>query len=410
MNRLQNGSILRGATGSGKSLVALAYYFVKVCEGQIYDEDGSFFSPMEKPLDLYIITTAHKRDKFEWDKELGPFLLSRFDENMSGNKVVIDSWNNIQKYVNTVGAFFIFDEQRVVGSGKWVRSFLQISKKNKWILLTATPGDTWLDYIPVFIANGFYKNRTEFKRRHVVYNMHSKFPKVERFIEVGRLIKLRDMITVNMDYVHPIEKHVEYREVDYNALLYSSVFKRRWNVYKDEPMQNAAELIYSLRRIVNSDTSRLEAALNVINEYGKVIIFYNFDYELELLRNLCKENNINFSEWNGHKHQPVPSKEGTWAYLVQYSAGSEGWNCIETNTILFYSLNYSYKTMTQAAGRIDRLNTPFSDLYYIYLKSNSKIDNMINSCLKKKKSFNEGQYVRFWPSQEKHALIWKERT
>ena len=156
VHRMKNGCILCGGVGSGKSRTSLAYYFTQ--EGGCIQP----YSPMKKPRDLYIITTARKRDDLEWDEELVPFLLSTKPENNSlyKNKVIIDSWNNIGKYTDVKGAFFIFDEQRVVGSGAWVKSFLKIARWNKWILLTATPGDTYSDYLPVFLANGFFKNRT----------------------------------------------------------------------------------------------------------------------------------------------------------------------------------------------------------------------------------------------------------
>ena len=156
VRRMKNGCILCGGVGSGKSRTALAYYYL--CEdGEIGTDE---YVPMgDPPKDLYIITTARKRDTCEWEGELSPFLLSPNHEvNLYSNKVVIDSWNNIQKYAEVQNAFFIFDEQRVVGTGAWVKAFLRITKANRWILLSATPGDTWQDYIPVFIANGFYKN------------------------------------------------------------------------------------------------------------------------------------------------------------------------------------------------------------------------------------------------------------
>ena len=63
LDRLNNGSILCGDTGSGKSLTALAYYFSKENGGSFEDE----YIPMkDPPQDLYIITTARKRDTLEW--------------------------------------------------------------------------------------------------------------------------------------------------------------------------------------------------------------------------------------------------------------------------------------------------------------------------------------------------------
>lgn len=390
ISRLQTGSILCGGVGSGKSRTALAYYFMQ--EG---GEVMPTYLPMRaKPRDLYIITTARKRDTLEWEGELAPFLLSTHPEQNQfyGNTVVVDSWNNVQKYVNVEDAFFIFDEQRVVGYGAWTKAFLKICEKNDWILLSATPGDTWSDYIPVFIANGFYRNKTEFNREHVVFSRYTKFPKVEKYLNTGRLIRLRDRILVDMDFKRKTVSHHEDIYVRFNVSKYKDTIKNRWDPYKQEPIQQAGALCYVLRRIVNEDVSRQVALLELYEKHPKMIIFYNFDYELDILKGLYYGENVEIAEWNGHKHQPVP-KNSRWVYLVQYTAGAEGWNCITTDTIVFYSQNYSYKILEQARGRIDRMNTPYTDLYYYHLKSRSGIDLAISKALQQKKKFNERRWV-----------------
>ena len=395
INRMKNGCILCGGVGSGKSITALGYYYL-INGGDISFLKGGEFTPMNPyPADLYIITTARKRDTLEWEKEMLPFLMSIDSKtNFYNNNIVIDSWNNIKKYSDIKDAFFIFDEQRVVGSGVWVKSFLKIVKSNKWILLSATPGDTWQDYIPVFIANGFYRNRTEFSREHIVYSRFSKYPKVDRYLNTGRLIRLRNQILVNMDFTRKTESHHENIFIEYDIEAYKEVTKTRWNPYKNEPIVNAAELCYVWRRIVNSDISRENALLSIFKKHNKVIVFYNFDYELKILKNCKYDEEVKVAEWNGHKHEPIPDSE-KWVYLVQYAAGAEGWNCTTTDTIVFYSQNYSYKIMQQAAGRIDRVNTSFKDLYYYHFKSRSGIDLAISRALNNKKNFNESAYVQW---------------
>ena len=390
MNKMSNGCILNGGVGSGKSRTSLYYYF-KQCGGTL--EGG--YHEMTNPVNLYIITTARKRDTLEWENELAPLRLSSKDElNYYKNKIVIDSWNNIGKYLDIKDAFFIFDEQRVVGSGTWVKSFLKITKVNKWIFLSATPGDTWIDYIPVFVANGFYKNRTEFIREHVVYSNFTKWPKVSRYVNTGRLIRLRNKILINMDFERQTIPHHEDVYCSYNVSNYKDVIKTRFNPFTNEPLQDAGGLCYCLRRVVNSDTSRQIELLELIEKHPKAIIFYNFDYELEILKNLYYGEGFEIAEWNGHKHEELPDGD-KWVYLVQYTAGCEGWNCIKTDTIIFYSQNYSYKVMVQAAGRIDRLNTPYTDLYYYHLKSRSGIDLAISKALNAKKNFNEGKFIKW---------------
>lgn len=385
---MRDGCILCGGVGSGKSRTSLAYYF-RECGGGIEGE----YSPMTKPLDLYIITTARKRDTLEWEGEMGPFILSTHPEtSYYKHKVVVDSWNNIKKYQDVQGAFFIFDEQRVVGSGAWVKAFLKIAKVNRWILLSATPGDTWSDYIPVFLANGFYKNKTEFIREHVIFSRFTKYPKIERYIGQGKLIRLRNQILVDMDFKRLTVSHHEDIYASYSSERYKEIGRTRWNPYKNEPIVNAAELCYIWRKIVNTDESRQVALLELFEKHPKMIVFYNFDYELEILRGLYFGENVEVAEWNGHNHQPVPCSD-SWVYLVQYTAGAEGWNCITTDTIVFFSQNYSYKILEQSRGRIDRMNTPFLDLYYYHIKSRAPIDLAISRALKEKRNFNESKFT-----------------
>lgn len=388
VDRLRNGSILCGKVGSGKSMTAIAYYFIKVCNGKF---DLGEYEEMKNPKDLYIITTARKRDTMEWEEELNRFLLYP-DATIYNIKIVIDSWNNIKKYSSVENAFFIFDEQRITGYGAWVKAFLKIARHNQWILLTATPGDTWSDYIPVFIANGFYRNKTDFIEKHAVYSRYSKYPRIDRYIGQRKLKKYRDDILVDMDYEREAERRVEKITVDYDRQLYRTVVADRWNVYEETPIVNSSEWFYVMRRVSNSSPERIEVVLELLEEHPKAIIFYNFDYELEILKNAKYQEGTIVAEYNGHKHDKIPQGD-RWVYLVNYMAGAEGWNCITTDTIIFYSQNYSYKMLEQASGRIDRLNSPYKTLYYYRLRSTSSIDTAIYKALVRKKDFNEYGFV-----------------
>jgi len=369
LNKLSNGKILWGGVGTGKSLVAAAYYMRS-----------------EAPKNVYVITTAKKRDSLDWDGEFVKYGVGKHANATTAGILTVDSWNNIGRYTKIHGAFFIFDEQRLVGSGQWTKAFIHIARSNRWILLSATPGDTWLDYIPVFIANGFYTNRTQFKRQHVIYNTFTKFPKVDRYVEVAKLVRLRNSLLVEMPFERRTTRQVRVVDVEYDRDTFDVAVKKRWNPFKGAPIRDVAELFATIRKIVNSDSSRIAALKTLMGRHAKLVVFYNFDYELEALRSLSDL--VTVAEWNGHKHESIPSCD-SWVYLVQYTAGAEGWNCTTTDTMVFYSLTYSYKLWHQAFGRIDRLNTPFSILYYYILMSNSAIDLAVSRSLKEKKSFNE---------------------
>lgn len=386
INRLKPGSVLVGGVGTGKTRTALIFFLEKMC--------GLTFPYMEKDnppkYPLYVITTAHKRDTNDWKQEAMLFGLGCRDD----HTYVVDSWNNIEKYLDVEGAFFIFDEQRAVGSGVWAKTFVKIARKNKWIMLSATPGDTWMDYIPIFLANNFYKNRTEFIREHVAFSRVTRYPKVERYFGVHKLMKLRDQVLVFIDFQRNVEyKHI-YKTSSYNAEDYRMVSKFRWNTETDEPIKDAAEYARVLRKLVGTDSSKLDILKELMLEHQKAIVFYNFNYELEMLTRFCNDNGIIFAEYNGNRHQTIP-EGNSWLYLVQYTAGAEGWNCTTTDTVIFFSENYSYKIMTQAAGRTDRMTSPYSVLYYYHIRSDSSIDRAISQAIQTKKTFNESAFYDF---------------
>lgn len=390
LDKLKNGSVLNGGVGSGKTLTALAYYVEKVCGGTL---DRS--EPMKTPKALIVITTAKKRDDLDWEAEALHYGIFRHAEDSYGHQeFIIDSWNNMKKYVDRTDAFFIFDEQRLVGSGTWVKTFLKIVKNNQWVLLSATPADTWIDYVPLFIAHGFFRNRTEFTESHVVWSFHGKYRKIRGFFNVRKLERYRDEILVTMPYEKHTTRHLIAELVDHDGKMFDMVWKRRWNVYEDIPLVDVAEMHRVGRKVVNSDGSRLDKIEELHAKHPRMIIFYNFDYELEMLRTLMTRLDVPVAEWNGHRHEPVPETE-KWLYLVQYMAGSEGWNCTSTDCIVFYSLTYSHKQFEQSQGRIDRRNTPYDDLWYYILMSNAKIDQVIWRSLLAKKNFHEGRNVKF---------------
>lgn len=390
IKKMHNGCILVGDVGSGKTFTSLYYYYCNVCGGSLTPWK---WMDKTKRRDLYVITTAMKRDSNDWYDEAMIFRLSK-DRNLNHDKtgIVVDSWNNIGKYVGVKDAFFIFDEQRLVSTGSWSKAFLKIAKANQWILLSATPGDVWMDYLNVFIANGYFRNKSEFTNRHCQYARFSKYPKIERYLEEGRLLKMRKSLVVIMKSPTIAEKHHIDIYCNYNKEYYNQIMKTRFNDETNQPCKDAGEVCRCLRKVVNLSPDRIEEFKKLVVDSGRCIVFYNYNYELELLRYICEEQKWNYAEWNGHKHEPIPDRK-KWVYLVQYVAGAEGWNCIETDTIIFYSNNYSYKIMKQSSGRIDRMNTPYKDLYYYHLTSKSTIDRAIKLAIDKKRMFNEGKFV-----------------
>jgi hypothetical protein len=370
--KLASGKILWGGVGSGKSATVLAYY-----------------TQQQSPRDIIVITTAKKRDSGDWEAEAIQFGISTKRGMGLHGTLVVDSWNNIANYLDRKDCFFVFDEQRVVGHGAWVKSFIKIARANKWVLLSGTPGDNWLDYAPVFIANGFYKNITDFKMQHVQYEPFMKFPKIRAFLNTQKLEVIRNDVLVEMPFIRHTERILNYVPVGYNLDHFKRVYRDRWHIYEDRPLKDSAEMFRVLRKVMNTDPSRLVMVQDLMKLHPRLIVWYNFDYELEILRGL--RDVIETREWNGHVKDPLPQGD-RWIYLVQYISGSEAWNCVTTDAMVFYSQTYSYKNFEQAQGRIDRLDTPYVSLYYYVLYSNSIVDRAIKQALSKKQNFNERKF------------------
>lgn len=374
LSKLKSGSILWGGVGSGKSMVAAAYYMTMWADSNVY-----------------VITTARKRDSLDWVGEFARFGVGTDEHGTTAGVLVVDSWNNIHKYTEVRNAFFIFDEQRLVGRGGWVRSFLGIALHNPWILLSATPGDSWMDYVPVFIANGFYRNRTEFKARHVIYKSYTKFPAIDRYVDTGILLKHRASILVHMPYERHTTRHTVIIPVEHDEIMMKHIMKDRWNPWTNEPIRHAVEMYSLMRRCANSDKSRLDSLREKMKKHPRLIVFYNFDYELDVLKGI---DDVPVAQWNGHKHEEIPNSH-TWVYLVQFTAGAEAWNCIETNATFFYSQNPSYKLTEQAYGRVDRMNTPFANLFYYFPMSDTWIDKRLRRAFEEKRDFNMSELPDF---------------
>ena len=366
IQKLHSGSVLYGATGSGKSLTGLAYYMR--CWSH---------------LDLYIITTSKKRNAGEWEEEIAKLGCPP--------PKAIDSWNRLKNYRMVSDAFFLFDEHKVGGHGKWAQSMITIAKKNKWILLTATPGDVWDDYASIFIANEFVKNKTTWNEDFCIFDRISKYPKIIGYQREDVLKNMRDAVLVPMEYQSekvPIPYVIPYK-VDHEEEAY--VLARRKSLRHPEmrAFRNTSAMFAYMRMNLPDKESKIQALADVLKKEPKAIIFYNFTPEKYEIENAARQVNIPFFQYNGQIKDNVPDGD-TWVYAVQYTAGAEAWNCITCRTVIFYSMNYSYKVMTQAKGRIDRCNSPFDELhYYYFISPDFEIDQEILNALTRKEKFNE---------------------
>lgn len=364
INQMHNGCILCGGVGAGKSLTSLGYI------DKVYPSGT-----------VYIITPARKRNTGEWFDDIRK-------NDMDETRFVVDSWNNLSKYKDVKDAFFLFDEQKVSGKGTWAKSLIRIAKSNQWILLSATPGDTYDDYATVLIANGFVRNRTTWYDEYCVTKSQPFFHIVDHKNKDVIDMMIR-RIFIKMDYQSD-KKRIE-RVIPIQARS-AGEEKEILMTHKapgaQMPFTTFAAAIAYVRMNCYDKSKKTEALRKIIEKHKKIIVFYNFLSEKLEIERAAIDANVTINFYNGQRHDPIPDTD-EWVYGVQYNSGAEAWNCITTNAMVFYSPNYSYKTMEQAHGRIDRVNSPYECLYYYMLLNELNIDNKVMNALSSKKDFNE---------------------
>lgn len=148
--------------------------------------------------------------------------------------------------------------------------------------------------------------------------------------------------------------------------LYSRQLCGQYNIYK---LQRFKELLQSTN--------------------DRLIVFYNFNAELQELKKICKDLDKPTSEVNGHcKDLTAYETEDNSVTLIQYQAGAMGLNLQQANKIIYFTLTDKSELFEQSKKRIHRIGQDKPCFYYILICKGS-VEEVVLDTLKMRKDFTD---------------------
>lgn len=389
LNKSKENYLFHLGTGTGKTIIALHHYI-----------------KYSYPLDLIIIAPAVKVKEGGWDREI-KFVFNELGLEMPKYEVV--SYSKLKKYVAKKG-HYIFDECHYIKNSTSLRGKISKELVKKYAtcfsLLSATPASKWEEWCNYFILWGICKNKTEFYKRYVVMG-RQRYGSIEFNTVVGyqntellkEHIKRRTSkkYTVNDMVEMPdlIEQYIEFKcSSEYKKIKNDRIMESNGSIIK---LDTISKLYSTLRQQANI-TDKLEYLEYIINsnEEDNVLIFYNFNYEKDMIINYLKSKKIKVDYIINGVTKNYPIKENfelinNTVTLVQIQAGGTGIELTYINKVVYFSPTYSYQDYIQSIGRAYRNGQENKVLVYKFKVLNS-IETDIWECLERKEDFNERLY------------------
>ncbi|MBL0992197.1 MAG: DEAD/DEAH box helicase [Escherichia coli] len=391
--------------GTGKSYMSIGSYVKSECSK------------------LLIICLAPKVNDFVEDSEIFNLNVTALNKGTKKNKELLSesnlvaisfesSWRltELNKWVDK-DTFIIIDESHKVSvsKSKVTKFVMGLSKRAKYnYLCTATPVsngklENW--YPQLFISNVFRKPKKEFEQLFVIKQMRQmgsmRFMQItgyrnehllEQMIDEASVKYKRDKGYLPEDYVYKTKK----------PAMYNKLKKSR--LYKDDndlrvELDNSSKLFNSLRQVshgflngISKQVSkepfeRLDAILETHNN-ERVVIFYNYKWEAEMLKQLLDKLKRPYGEYNGSVKDLKPFKNNdNGVVLAQYKSASTGINdFVISNVMVFNSMPLSSTEYLQAKGRTDRHGQDKTPLYY-HIVPDTPIEKKIFSVVTNGKDF-----------------------
>lgn len=373
-------------TGVGKTVMALGSFIESKCKKLLviclapkvvdFAEDGVLMN-----VDITPLNRGSKKNKE---------LLAESD------KVAIsfESVWRIPEFLKWVDedTFIIIDESHKVAntSSKVTKYVMKLSKKAKYTYLcTATPisNGKYEQYYPQLKMLGVYNGtKKEYYNMFVDERMTrmggSQFMQITGYRNIDLLENMVNQCSVNYkrdkpylpeDYVYKTKKPAMFNKLKKNRM------------YKTDngeviELDNSSKLFNALRCVshgfllgINKQVSkepfeRLQAILETHNN-ERVVIFYNYNIELEMLKQLLSKLKRPTSEYNGAR-KDLKEFKGKYngVVLAHYKSASTGINdFVISNVMVFNSLPLSSIELTQSKGRIDRQGQGKKPMYYFII-------------------------------------------
>lgn len=364
-------------TGTGKTIMGLHHH-------QTYFKD--------KPL--LIVAPASKINEGGWQRTIDEHYPNiEYDTctyNMLGKK-----WSQYKDW------FVIFDEcHRLKNScGVWGKAGYNLTKISAgFILLSATAiPNGWEDSINYFKMFGLAKNKTQFIRNEAITTMDYGYMEILGWKNENKLKNMWKSISRHLSKDEATDlPPLVFENVYFKAsATYKTIKKDR--IYNDVLYDNQMKLRHGLRLNTNLK-NKIEYIKDFVDSTNdNIIIFYNYDEELKLLKEnidkktyLCNGSIKDYpkkSEWDSIKNTVT---------LANYKSGSEAVEFTYANIIVYFSPTESYTEYYQSYGRCYRNGQTKKVTAYKFITDNT-IEADIYKALDSKQDFN----INLWLEKEK---------
>ena len=403
--------------GTGKTFVSMAFFekserakLLVVCLATKVDD---WNRDLTDELGLDEVVSLNKGTKKNRElMEDAQYLVISFESSWRLDKELV-AWVDDDTYI-------IVDESHKIKNpsskvGKFMRKLG--AKTDYKTILTGTPqSNGYIDYYNQFHFLGYLDmNQTNFKKRYAITQMmqYGAGPIFQEIIGYRNTEELDEMIHNHSVFY---DRKLDDEELPDEIPVYFPSYPKYRKISNDKvyEFKDGTLEIYDtlgagvmLQRQLASgyiskggntevlDKSKLDWMRDFLEGYDeRVVVFYNYNAELEQLKQLLERLDRPYSEYNGHRKDLRAFQESSeGVVLANYGSASTGINdFVIASTMVMYSLTTSYIDFEQAKKRIDRIGQTKKPLFY-FLIMKGTIDARVYHSLQEGKDFDERMYA-----------------
>lgn len=222
---------------------------------------------------------------------------------------------------------------------------------------------------PMFRVVTGYKNVSELKAKLKEYG--AVFAKAEEVIKLPEKTFIKEYSTVSSDYKKFMKDRII--KIDDKELTGDSTLSKR---------------LYARMLCSAYSKDKISRLIDLVNSTSdRVIIFYNFNTELEALRKVLFDRPISIV--NGQvKDLKAYENNDNSVTLIQYQAGAMGLNLQKANRIIYFSLPERSELFEQSKARICRIGQE-KQCYYHIMMCHKSVEEKIYECLLMRKDYTD---------------------
>lgn len=299
----------------------------------------------------------------------------------------------------------MLDESSMIQNEKAKRTrFILNLRAENIILLSGTPvGGKYENLWSQCRLLGWYISKTEFWNRYIKTRLIDvngfSLPIVVGYTNIRDLkdnLRLHGAVFLKSSEVLDLPEQVDIKQYVESTKEYKSFKKNSIIEVEDETLVGdniLKKMLYERQLCGEYNENKLNALKEIMESTNnRLIIFYNFTKEKDLIVDICKKLNKSYSIINGEiKDLKAYEDNEDSITIVQYQAGAMGLNLQKANKIIYFTLPLSSELFEQSKKRIHRIGQVDTCFYY-YLLAKGTIEESIYKTLLMRKDYTNELY------------------